>query len=52
MLSQSLISHECQKTQIQINEETQKKLDAINNAENKDDLDSLLRELYGFESAD
>ena len=45
-------SHECKKTIIQINEETRKKLNQIDDAKTRNDIDSLLRELYGFESVD
>jgi hypothetical protein len=52
ILIRRITSHECQRTIIEINEETKQKLKQIDDAETRHDIDSLLRELYGFESVD
>lgn len=52
LLTRRIILHECQRTQIEINEELKTKIEKIDDAETRHDIDSLLLELYGFESVD
>lgn len=49
-LSLRLAGHECRKTPIEIQHEYKEKMEEINNAEDPNTIDSLLRELYGFSS--
>ena len=61
ILIAQISSHECRKTTTQINEETRTKLEEVERKHKEkieqiiqtndpDDIDSLLRELYGFDS--
>lgn len=52
LLSHKLIAHKCEpyKNEVILQNEYREKINEINNAEDRDTIDSLLLELYGFSS--